>query len=299
MTRKATRLLLSIFSIALVAFVTPGAADAANSCIVAGKVSGNCTMDANYNGRIIVMANTITLDCKGFSILGNGTGIGIDLTGRTGVRLKNCTVASHQYDVYFSGSVSNTIDGGNYVDAYKIGSSGGHGIRLKMQSTGNVFNYVNALINDDAGAKLDDSSNNYFTGGDKILNQSDGIDIDTSNGVNVYFQNASSNRENGIELDIANGCDIYQNEALENGQQGISFDGVKDSYIEQALANSNVEGIKVKKGILNGVTVLSTDNQIVDNTSCRNTLKDFNVDGCPSPNMSGTNTCHSNIVGCQ
>ena len=68
---------------------------------------------------IIIGAPGITLDCAGFSILGNGTNVGIDINGHDNVVIQNCNVSNFatgintinaQSNTFTSNTLSNTVD---------------------------------------------------------------------------------------------------------------------------------------------------------------------------------------------
>src|SRR5688500_12492989 len=96
------RTLIFLFISALAGPLAARNAAAANACIVNGQVTGNCTMDAYYAGSVVIAANNITLDCNYHAIEGTGTGRGIDLSGRTGVVLRNCFITAHQYEAFLN-----------------------------------------------------------------------------------------------------------------------------------------------------------------------------------------------------
>lgn len=58
---------------------------------------------------LVIDADNITLDCKGFSITGSGTGSGIILENRQNVFIKNCVVSGFSRGIDLSGSAYNTV----------------------------------------------------------------------------------------------------------------------------------------------------------------------------------------------
>jgi hypothetical protein len=280
------RTLICMFVTALAGPLAARTANAANSCIVNGRVTGNCTMDAYYAGTVVIAANYITFNCNWNTIEGNGTGRGIDLSGRTGVILKNCSVTNHQYESYLNGSTSNHFYDVTHTFAQISGTSGGHGVRFNGSSNNNTFgSYTSSYYNDDVGAKFDASHSNIFDGGWWGENQTDGFDLDNSNNNSLFYLEASYNNANGIEIDYGNGSDVWQDYAIGNHQNGISFDAVTGSnWIQSNTVQDNNEGIKVKQG--------STGVNISYNTVCNNGTN-LNIDGC-----GGANSCYSNTTTC-
>src|SRR5659263_175256 len=94
-----------------------------------------CTMTADLIETIQIDSNGTTLDGDGYQTAGSGTGYGINLTGRSGVTIKNLnvgqfskgfyllnsnnnylignTASSNTNGIYLSGSSNNTLNGNN------------------------------------------------------------------------------------------------------------------------------------------------------------------------------------------
>src|SRR5262249_44491023 len=127
------------------------------------RLSGNLTVPANTDG-IVIAADLVTIDLNGFSIIGGGSGFGISdaNVGRTGIAIRNGTVASFNTGIALSfapvavrdaesteiqqiRAVRNVIDGINVAGHAIISGStallnGGTGISTSQGATiiGNV-----------------------------------------------------------------------------------------------------------------------------------------------------------------
>jgi len=135
---------------------------------------------------IIIERNNVTLDGAGYTVQGTGTGIGIDLSGRSNVTIKNIEIKAFSEGVDLSWSSNNTMAGNTIVE-------NNCGIIFSYSSNNSLFSnhiadnyhygvlfYTRSFSNTFRDNNL--SGNNYHLGddgvGDIILN-----DIDTSNTV--------------------------------------------------------------------------------------------------------------------
>jgi parallel beta-helix repeat protein len=71
-------------------------------------LTGNITCDGD---GIIIKKDSVILDGAGYTLQGKGSGIGVYLTGRHNVTIKNITVRLKQYGIYLEKSSENTILG--------------------------------------------------------------------------------------------------------------------------------------------------------------------------------------------
>ena len=114
----ASRLTKTLFAI-LLSFTVLGSMLAfLPSPVFANPVCGatipaSTTMTASIGpcvgSGLIIGANNIVLNCAGFSITGSGTGVGITLSGRTGVTVENCKVTGFQNGFDLANSNSNVL----------------------------------------------------------------------------------------------------------------------------------------------------------------------------------------------
>lgn len=150
----------------------------AMSCPMTLNVSFNLTNDMPSRGNCItVNGSDLTIDCKGFTITGDGTGFGVrisDLPGPlTNVTIQNCNIDNFEFDVFINASntgASHTIVNNNLTNAtnsamysaggagptnlnvannyiHKQGAVGGGALHSSNSESGNVYtnNRVSAL----------------------------------------------------------------------------------------------------------------------------------------------------------
>ena len=83
-------------------------------------VTATCTLTVDLTDSVVMAADGMTLDCDGHSITGVGGDVGIELSGRTGVVITNCTVTNFDDGISLTNSDGNTLinntASGNLVD---------------------------------------------------------------------------------------------------------------------------------------------------------------------------------------
>ncbi|MEM2974354.1 MAG: hypothetical protein QW112_01870, partial [Candidatus Micrarchaeia archaeon] len=123
---------LSLFLVLtlLTAFVSTAYAaecGGAVACNCGDNVTSNYNLSASLTGcagdGLVVGADGIALDCKGYNIIGSGSGYGINLTGRSGVMLMNCIISNFSSALSPLPSVNNALL--NMTARKQIGSLGG------------------------------------------------------------------------------------------------------------------------------------------------------------------------------
>lgn len=76
-------------------------------------LTGNTTLTVNStcNGTgVIIGANNILLDCAGYYLTGNTTGIGVNITGYNNTVIRNCVISNFSYGIYLSNSNNTNLN---------------------------------------------------------------------------------------------------------------------------------------------------------------------------------------------
>lgn len=187
-------------------------------------------------GGLVIGASNITLDLNGFSVTGRsgktGDGVGILISGRTGVTVRNGRVSDFDAGVAIMGGSGNTVQ-----DMLVVNNIGG----AKGSSFGD-------------GIHISGSDQNSILGNDVIHNGPfDGIGLVGASGNNVIDGNVVSE----------------SNIALSTGGIRIEGPGATDNVIRSnAVSASSIDGIAVFSDQQTGQ--LNTGNQILDNTVVAN-----------------------------
>ncbi len=108
----------------------------------------------HYSFGIIVERDNIVVDGAGYTLQGTGSGIGIDLTGRSNVTIKNMKIKEFHDGIRLDKSSNNSISGNN-LTANRI-----DGLQLINSSSNRI--YGNIIANSHYGIKVENSSNNII-----------------------------------------------------------------------------------------------------------------------------------------
>ncbi|MCR4306713.1 MAG: right-handed parallel beta-helix repeat-containing protein [Candidatus Yonathbacteria bacterium] len=150
-----------------------------------------CVLTGNLTQTIQIDSNDVTLDGGGYMLSGPGSGMGVFLTGRKGVTIKNLTVRNFRDNIALVSSEGITIEGNTFIE-------GAFGVSTDTASSTNI-------------------TRNTFT------NPSFGIFLLYSN-ANILSQNIITNfySDGGISLSRSNKNTITRNH-IENGPVGITL----------------------------------------------------------------------------
>ena len=231
------------------------------------------TLDRNitFSGDgFIVKANDVTLDLHGYTITGNGDGKGVNLTGVTGVTVKNGEITNFSAGIYLRNARENAIIGNTVFD-------NDNGIWLDGSGDNTISE--NMARNNNDGLLL-------WSSGDNILrdnNMTDNLynfriwspnlrdfisDIDTSNIVNgkpVYYWVNEQNRQvpaTAGYIGLVDSTDIVVKDVTlrENGP-GVLCVNTKNIVIENVTATRNWYGIYLR----DSTNITITGNALTDN----------------------------------
>jgi len=211
-----------------------------------GDVPFDLTLTANVasNGTCFnINQSDIIFDCNSFSITGNGSDSGINITLVNNITVRRCTISNFTTGIFLTNSSNNTVSN-NAVFNVTIGirlltstntmvsnntvfntSGTGHAIRLEATSNGNNLTN-NTVSNSVQGFFSDASSNNVFIGNVGFNNSGNGIALGVfSSGTslnNIISKNLfSNNTQSGISLQITSNNTLSNNTASFNGLRGI------------------------------------------------------------------------------
>src|SRR5659263_649862 len=179
-----------------------------------------CTLATDLGETIQIDSDGITLNGNGNTITGSYSDIGVYLSSRTGVTIKNLNVKQFRSGISLSYSSNNTLSRNN-------ASNNNHGIWLS-DSSNNVLNGNNASDNG-YGIRLDSSSNNNTLSGNNANSNKGyhgvGIDLDSSSNNTLSGNNASNNGGynggHGIYLSSSSHNTLSGNNASLNNLDGI------------------------------------------------------------------------------
>lgn len=268
-------------------------------------ITQNTTLDSDVgpcsNNGIIVGANNITLNLNGHQVFGTTVpddGVGILISGRTGVRVHDGTVRDFDAGVGIVGGSANTVE--DLTATRNIGSSltdFGDGIAVSGSNNNTIRdNVVTENAPFDGIGLFNGSSFNSVTGNV----------ITDNSGVRTGGPHDTTEEDDGIRLEPGSRSNLVEdNQVKRNGLDGIAvFFNATDNVIRDNVVEANGfheqpnragDGIRVflqanrtlvedNQSLSNardGIGIDSTANQILDNTALGNVrfdLFDRNID---------------------
>ncbi len=185
---------------------------------------------------LIIGADDIELDCDGFALSGDGTGLGIHLDGVTGVTVRNCAVSRFASGIRLTDAPANYIVENSVTDSTSVGSGG---IQLSSASDGNVVELNRSYNNDGRGFAITDSTGNLLQDNGSANNGFRGYDVIDASG-NVLLHNQSLNNSSGgvVVSGTSAGNILHANKVTNSGSEGFAmFAGT--NYVSFNSADNN------------------------------------------------------------
>lgn len=280
------------------------------------------TFTDNINGYyVVIQRDNIIVDGAGYA-LGSQGDIGIDLSQRSNVTIRNTQIGFALYGIYLWNATGNIVTGNTLT-------YNGYGIYLVAASQNSVIG--NNATNNDIGINLESSTNNILR--DNIMNNDHNLavygteaqhfdnDIDDSNianGKKVYYiisesnlvigpptypdvgylalvncQNITvhdlelSNNGHGLLMAYTTGSTITQNEIKDN-YSGIGLFASTGNYIGGNNIDNNYRGIQLSNS--------STANSVSANNVTNNTEGIFIFNSFQNT-IFGNNVTNNNNIG--
>ena len=240
------------------------------------NVSTDTMLYENHNGDVVIVADGVTLDCKGRTINGGGLVVGILVNGRTNVTIKNCVVTGFNLGVLL-------FDATNNVLCANTASRNDFGFAFMFSSANRVFDNTGNQ-NTFSGFAPGASSGNVFTRNRANHNGRNGFEIHVQSNNNTFNDNtANGNGVFGIALNTSSNNRLNRNVANGNAVSGFSLAELSDLNVFQdnQTVNNGFSGIDLRR---------SSGNMLLDNT-LRNNLIGFYFEASSSNTVRGNNAC--------
>ena len=264
----------------------------------------------NLGDSIVVERDNIVVDGTGHTLEGAGTATGIDLTGRTSVRIRNVRIMNFSYGVWvhssFNSSVSNVnVTSNSYYGIALVGSSGNnisgnqvtgnfHGVGLEASRnnslSGNVlagnaygmwlysyssYNVVrgNAFTND--GLVVSDSYLNVVedntVNGKPLIYLENAADRDVTDAGQVILVNSTDVRVEHLNLSRTTiGVQLWQ--TRNSSITGNTLESSRHGAWLYASSHNNLTGNTAASNAYGVRLTRSRDNQVTGNTVTHNVL---------------------------
>ena len=168
-------------------------------------ITEDTTLTENHEGNIIIDADGVTLDCHFFTVSGTGSGNGIELTNRSGVRVRRCNVQGFTFGFDINFSSDNMFEENmseNNRNGFRLAGSSSNtftknisennvlnGILILRESDGNTFTENTVSGNTADGFFLSRSSNNTLTKNNADNNGQNGFNVVATSELNTFIEN--------------------------------------------------------------------------------------------------------------
>ncbi len=194
------------------------------------------------NYTIEVQRNNIVVDGAGYTLQGNGSGIGINLKNTSSITIKNIEFNQFHTCINAINSSSNTITG-NYIAK--------NDVAIALHSSSHNHIEGNKISGNNLAILLYDSSNHNSISGNNITNNGNGIwsefNPTPSNYNSIVGNNITENSGTGI-LIRSSSNDLIEGNTIENNDDGIQLSGSSCQY--NRIAGNNI--VNNKNGIYLG-----------------------------------------------
>jgi parallel beta-helix repeat protein len=180
--------------------------------VTVDNITYTLTENFNSNGSgIIVEKDNIVIDGAGYTIQGTEKGIGIQLSYRNNVIVKNTEIKAFYYGIYLWQS-SNNIAYRNTIKANKD-----YGLYIRYSFENSIYEN-NITTNHEYGIWLDNSSKNRIRANNISTNNLRGIYLESSLN-NIISRNNIEKNPVGVYLEKSSENKFYHNNFIDNTQQ--------------------------------------------------------------------------------
>ncbi|MDH5266505.1 MAG: right-handed parallel beta-helix repeat-containing protein [Candidatus Bathyarchaeota archaeon] len=183
----------------------------------------------NLYGSIVVERDNIVVDGAGYVLQGTESEIGIALSERINVSIRNMEIYGFFYGVYLLSSLNSNLTRNNIAN-------NAIGICLTNSSNNNVSGN-NITYNRIEGILFDGSSNNNVSG-DNIKNNSNGIGLSQSSNNAINENNVTGNIYYGIWLSGSSN-NMFRNNDVDNNKYNFGVYGSLMQEFIQDIDDSN------------------------------------------------------------
>jgi parallel beta-helix repeat protein len=235
--------------------ITPSTAPIYSADNITYTLTGNIT--ANSDGIAIERDGTV-LDGAGFTIQGDGTGNGINLSNTKNVTIENTNIQNLDCGIYLENSSGNVITGNNVTANNYVG------IWLN-DSSNNIVNANNATADSLAGIYIIFGNGNIVSGNIATSNEGGGFSIIASSNDTVSGNIATANGF-GIFLYFSSNSIVNGNDATANILDGICLEGpgTNEPFPPEINSSSNiVSGNNATGNGADGIDLVGCSSNIV------------------------------------
>lgn len=222
------------------------------------------TFTDNIYDPIVVERDNIVIDGAGYKVQGTGASfsVGINLSGRINVTVRNTQISYFGYGILLSSSYNNTVGGNKITNA-------DWGIYLSSSSYNSISG--NNLTNNLFGIRLSSSYNN-ISGNDISANHRYGVELSSAFNNSISGNNITMNADVGILLSSSSNNSIIGN-SVANNRVGASIEAsngisvVGNTFVNDGLYFANSYMNHVVDNIVNGKPLVYLEDVTNQNVS--------------------------------
>jgi len=179
-------------------------------------------INASVDG-IVIERNNMVLDGAGYFLQGPGNGIGIDLSSRSNVTIKNMRIKAFAFGIYLSSSLVNTVQGNDITDS---------DVGIGLFSSSNNILTENTLMNDyNVSISLYSNCSSNAIGANNLKDSGNGINLQDSCNYNDIFRNTVRGTDAfGIYVRTSSYNNLTGNDIRDN-YGGVEFVSCSDNLV--------------------------------------------------------------------
>jgi len=236
------------------------------------NISGNVS---EYSSAIVVERDNIVVDAAGYTLQGTGSGMGMNMSERSNVTVRNMRIKAFDHGIGVGNSLGITITGNN------ITANSYTGILL-WHSSNNSVSGNNITANKYYGISLWNSSNYNSISGNNMVNNNHGIFLcEFSSNNTLTGNNITANHNLGIELWHALN-NIISGNYITNNNVGIVVNLSSNNTLTGNDITNNYKGIKLYSSSNNtisgnNITANSGHGIVLDHGSSNNIICENNI----------------------
>ena len=223
---------------------------------------------------LTIRADAITLDCRGHTLTGDGTGVGVSLDSVTGVTIKNCTATG------FEDGFLLRLANGNTLERNTARDNTGDGFRL-CRSDNITLKKNTASDNALSGFSFSGSRDSTLERNKATENGANGFDFGGGSDNTLERNTATENGADGFRFEPSGGNTLERNKATENGGDGFHLRGDVGATDRNVLVQNQARG-NAGRGF--GLDDGSHDNVLANNEAKANGLDGFRTASSSSDN---------------
>ncbi len=247
--------------------------------------SSNLTSNISVNGdAIIINTSNVIFDCLGFTITGNGSGTGINVTGRTNVTIQNCNIINFNQNILFSGTNNSFVINNTLFNASQ------ENIEF-LNSNNNLANILRGFANSTGRPYFNISGGNNNTLTNLIFNATA-----TGIGMNSGTQN-NTVRDSIIIMPVSGiGLGVFADRNNFSNVSSASLSGTGSALSVQSGSDNFFDNMNLSSAFLVGSFQINSNGNTLTNSILTGSLGGFTIAAGSVGFTAHNNTISNSII---